>query len=90
MSPCHAPIPYKVIYETVILHHSAQTLTPTMLYNLDQGLRTLNEGINQRRRCGRLTMLYPYLKIWDQDFIFGRAVKAISSPGVRSLCFKIL
>ena len=30
-------------------------------------------------------MLQPYLKIWDWDLIFGRAVKAISSPGVRSL-----
>ena len=29
-------------------------------------------------------MLQPYLRIWDWDLIFGRAVKAISSPGVRS------
>ena len=29
-------------------------------------------------------MLRPYLKILDWDFIFGRAVKAISSLGVRS------
>ena len=29
-------------------------------------------------------MLWPYLKILDWDLIFGRAVKAISSPGVRS------
>ena len=29
-------------------------------------------------------MLPPYLKIWDWDWIFGRAVKAISSLGVRS------
>ena len=29
-------------------------------------------------------MLWPYLKIWDWDLIFGHAVKAISSPGVRS------
>ena len=31
-------------------------------------------------------MLRPYLKIWDWDLIFDRAVKAISSPGVRSPC----
>ena len=31
-------------------------------------------------------MLRPYLKIWDWDLIFGRAVKALSSPGVRSPC----
>ena len=35
---------------------------------------------------GRQNMLRPYLKIWDWDLIFGRAVKAISSPGVRSPC----
>ena len=29
-------------------------------------------------------MLRPYLKIWDWDLIFGRAVKAISLPVVRS------
>ena len=29
-------------------------------------------------------MLRLYLKIWDWDLIFGRAVKAIFSPGVRS------
>ena len=32
-------------------------------------------------------MLQPYLKIWDWELIIGRAVKAISSPGVRSPCF---
>ena len=30
-------------------------------------------------------MLRPYLKIWEWELIFGCAVKAISSPGVRSL-----
>ena len=35
-------------------------------------------------RCGRQNMLRPYLKIWDWDLIFGLAVKAISSLGVRS------
>ena len=30
-------------------------------------------------RCGRQNMLRLYLKIWDWDLIFGRAVKAISS-----------
>jgi hypothetical protein len=37
-------------------------------------------------RCGRQNMLWPYIKIWDWDRIFGRAVKAISSLGVRSPC----
>ena len=40
-------------------------------------------------RCGRQNMLWPHLKIWDWDWIFGRAVKAISCLGVRSLCFKM-
>ena len=35
-------------------------------------------------RCGRQNMLPPYLKIWDWDWIFGRAVKVISSLGVSS------
>ena len=35
-------------------------------------------------RCGRQNMLRQYLKNWDCDLIFGRAVKVISSPGVRS------
>ena len=35
-------------------------------------------------RCGRQNMLPPYLKIWEWEWIFGCAVKAISSLGVRS------
>ena len=38
-------------------------------------------------RCGRQNMLPPYLKIWEWEWIFGRAVKAISSLGVRSPWF---
>ena len=29
-------------------------------------------------------MLRPYLKIWEWERIFGHAMKAISSPGVRA------
>jgi hypothetical protein len=35
-------------------------------------------------RCGRQNMLRPYLQIWDWDWIFGRAVKPISSLDIRS------
>ena len=56
------------------------------------GLRTPNEGINQKNlkiwaddQCGKQNMLWSYLKIWEWELIFGCAVKAISSPGVRSL-----
>ena len=31
-------------------------------------------------------MLRSYLKIWEWDLIFGRAVKAIFSPGVQIPC----
>jgi hypothetical protein len=40
-------------------------------------------------RCGRLNMLWPYLKILDCHWIFGCAVKAISSLGVRSPCSEL-
>ena len=56
----------------------------------NHGLRTSNEGINQRYlknwavQCGRQNMLRPYLKIWEWELIFGCAVKVISSPGVCS------
>ena len=40
-------------------------------------------------RCGRKNMLRPYLKIWEWEWIFGRAVKAISSRGVRSPCHTV-
>ena len=56
------------------------------------GLRTPNKRHKSKipekvGRCGRQNMLRPYLKIWDWDWIFGRAaVKAISSLGVRSPC----
>ena len=39
-------------------------------------------------RCGRQNLLRSYLWIWDWDLIFGRAVMAISSPGVCSPCAK--
>ena len=35
-------------------------------------------------RCGKWSMLQPNLKIWDWELIFGHAMKAISSTGVRS------
>ena len=66
-------------------------MTAKHIYAKAHGLRTPNEGINQRylknwavvadKICfGRAE------KIWDWEWIFGRAVKAISSPGVRSPC----
>ena len=37
-------------------------------------------------RSGRQNMLRPYLKIWEWEWIFGRAVKVVSCLGVRSPC----
>ena len=41
-------------------------------------------------RCGRQIMLRPYLKIWDWDWIFCRAVNAFSSLSVHSPCYELL
>ena len=53
-----------------------------------RGLRTPNEGINQRylKNWARQNMLRPHLKIWDWDWIFGRAVKAIQNWN-NQICF---
>jgi hypothetical protein len=67
-------------------------LNPTghiITYSVLHGLRTPNDSINQRNLKNWAdeadkNILRPYLKIWDWDLIFGRAVKVISSLGVRS------
>ena len=41
-------------------------------------------------RCGRQNMPQPYLKIWEWEWIFGCAVKAISSPSICSLCARCI
>ena len=51
----------------------------------DTQLRHKSKKSEKLGRCGRQNMLTLNLKIWDWDRIFGRAVKAISSLGVRSL-----
>ena len=60
-------------------------------YVLYHGLRTPKEGTIQKISeklgwCGRQNTLWPYLKIWEWEWIFGHAVNAISSLGVRSPC----
>ena len=60
-----------------------------MLNALSHGLRTPNEGINQRNLkiwadVAEKICLGRTLTIWDWEFIFVRAVKAIYSLGVRS------
>ena len=51
-------------------------------------LRIPNEDINQRNLkiwADVADKIWPYPKIWDWQLIFGRAVKAISSPDVRDV-----
>ena len=53
------------------------------------GLRTPNKGINQRylKNWADVTDKICYsLKIWEWELTFGRAMKAISSLGVRTPC----
>ena len=58
-------------------------------FRISHGLRTPNEGRNQRYLyenlgwCGRQNMFRSYLKIWEWEWIFGRAVKSIM---VRKIC----
>ena len=55
-----------------------------MICTTDTQWRHKSKKSENLGRCGRQNMLPPYLKIWDWELIFGRAVKAISSPGVGS------
>ena len=56
-----------------------------------RGPRTTDTQIRHKSKiseklgqCGRQNMLRPYLKILEWEWIFGRAVKDISSLGIRS------
>ena len=60
-----------------------------MSHSLNHGLRTPNEGIDKINLkiwadVADKILLRRYLKIWEWELIFDRAVKVISSPGVRS------
>ena len=64
-------------------HLDSKTLQP---WTTNTQLKHISKVSEKFGRCGRQNTLWLYLKIWEWDLIFGRAVKAISSPGVRSLC----
>ena len=55
-----------------------------LLRTTDTKWRNKSKKSENLGRCCRQNMLQPYLNIWEWELIFGRAVKAISSPGVRS------
>ena len=66
-----------------------QTTTMVSPRTTDTQWRLKSKISEKLGQCGRQNMLPPYLKIWDWDWIFGRAVKAIFSLGVRSPCVKV-
>ena len=68
----------EIVWKSAKLEHYARTTDTQWSHKSN-----ISEKLG---RCGRQNMLRPYLKIWDWDWIFGRAVKAISSLGVRSPC----
>ena len=69
-----------------IVEPSPQGLMSSRLYarSTDTQRRHKSKKSEKLGRCGRQNMLRPYLKIWEWEWIFGHAVKAISSLGVRS------
>ena len=62
--------------------HFGSFILFSKMVNISSSLNQL--WIENLGQCGRQNMLWLYLKIWEWEWIFGRAVKAISSPGVRS------
>ena len=58
---------------------------PVLQFPLQHGIRTPNEGIHQFGPMWQ-TKYASALKIWEWELIFGRVVKAISSPGVHNPC----
>ena len=66
----------EIVWKSAKLEHYARTTDTQWSHKSN-----ISEKLG---RCGRQNMLRPYLKIWNWDWIFGCAVKAISSLGVRS------
>ena len=77
---------WSLVYFDQEMYILKSELTFSCLYSrtMDTQWRHKSEISEKLGRCGRQNMLPPYLKIWDWDWIFGRAVKAISFLGVRS------
>ena len=67
---------------------ACEQLTYVFTTDTDTQWRHKSKKSENLGRCGRQNRLWPYLKIWEWEWIFGRAVKAISSPCVRSPWFK--
>ena len=74
------PVPHRRAPLSLPLSWAAKQFTRTT----DTQWRHKSKIYEKLGQCGRWNMLRPYLKIWDWDWIFGRAVKTVSSLGVRS------
>ena len=66
----------EIVWKSAKLEHYARTTDTQWSHKSN-----ISEKLG---RCGRQNMLRPYLRIWEWEWILGRAVKAISSLGVRS------
>ena len=64
--------------------NSCSKMWPIDQLYIDTQLRHKSKKSENLGRCGRQNMLWLYLITWDWEWIFGHAVKAISSLGVRS------
>ena len=76
--------PNLVIYRAVVFPVFVFLLYAASARTTDTQWRPKSNISEKLGWCGRQNMLRPYLKIWN--WIFGRAVKAISSMGIRSPC----
>ena len=74
----------KIRYSLAVMERYAVLVGQIIPRTMDTQWRHESKKYEYLGWCVRQNMLRPYLKIWEWELIFGRAVKAISSPGVRS------
>ena len=72
---------------SIILGYSLKQMSWYRAPTTDTQRRFKSKISEKLGRCGRQNMLWPYLKIWEWEWIFGCAVKAISSLGIHSPCY---
>ena len=74
------------IVQTIYEDHNGVKIEWQWTRTTDTQWRHKSKKSENLGRCGRQNMLRSYLKIWEWELIFVRAVKAISSPGVCIPC----
>ena len=79
-------VPFNTFITIFIVIHQLSCLSKSFPWSrtTDTQWRLKSKVSEKLGRSGRQNMLRPYLKIWEWEWIFGRAVKAVSSLGVRS------